>query len=78
MARGVVYLLIGVVGVRLATHDATGESADRQGAIRQLADAQFGSVLLVALAIGLAGYALWRFTEALWGNRTRPTTRSGP
>lgn len=74
VARGVVYMLIGVVAFRLATQRTTGESADREGALAQLADAPFGSVLLVAVAIGLAGYGLWRFTEALWG-KTEETDR---
>jgi hypothetical protein len=66
--RGVIYLLIGVIAVRLAVGQSnTGEEADRQGALRELADQRFGSILLIVLAIGLGGYVLWRFTEALWG-----------
>ena len=65
--RGVIYILIGIIAMKLAFAPRDSEEADRQGALRELADQRFGSVLLVTLAIGLAGYVLWRFTEAAWG-----------
>lgn len=61
-ARGLVYLLVGWFAVDAAFRG--GAKADNQGAIASLADKPFGPVLLGVIAAGLAGYALWRLTEA--------------
>jgi hypothetical protein len=34
-----------------------------------VADKPFGEVMLLLLAVGLAGYTLWRFSNAAWGER---------
>lgn len=65
-ARGVLYLLVGVLAVQIGL-TGTGEQADRGGALVQVADAPLGAVLLWALAIGLAGMAVWRLSEAVFG-----------
>lgn len=69
VARGIVYLIIGVLAAKIAFGDPQGETADKEGALAVVADQPFGRSLLVVMAIGLAGYALWRFTEAAWGKR---------
>lgn len=61
-ARGLVYLLIGWFAIDAAFRG--GDTADNQGAIASLADKSFGPLLLAVIAAGLAGYALWRLTEA--------------
>jgi hypothetical protein len=66
--RGLIYLLIGLVAVQIA-FGQTAERADRSGALRRIADQPFGTVLLVLLVIGFAGYALWRAVEAAVGHR---------
>ncbi|CAL9647103.1 DUF1206 domain-containing protein [Streptomyces sp. Tu 3180] len=66
-ARGVIYLLVGVLALRIAFGDGR-RQADRGGALAELADKPFGAVLLWALGIGLVGMALWRLTEALFGS----------
>ncbi|KAA6220071.1 DUF1206 domain-containing protein [Streptomyces filamentosus] len=65
-ARGVLYLLVGVLAVRIAL-TGTGEQADRGGALAEVAATPFGAVVLWALGIGLAGMAVWRLSEALFG-----------
>ncbi|MGW6296141.1 DUF1206 domain-containing protein [Streptomyces sp. NPDC055058] len=65
-ARGVIYLLVGVLALRIAFGDGQ-RQADRGGALAELADKPFGALLLWALGIGLVGMALWRLTEALFG-----------
>lgn len=65
-ARGVIYLLVGVLALRIAFGDGR-RQADRGGALAELAERPLGSVLLWALGIGLAGMALWRLSEALFG-----------
>jgi hypothetical protein len=70
-ARGVVYCVLAALALQVATgsRDAT---LDRQGALRVLARQRIGSVLLVVLAVGFAGYAFWRFAEALLGDHDMP------
>ncbi|GAA3045538.1 DUF1206 domain-containing protein [Streptomyces glomeratus] len=66
-ARGVIYLLVGFLALRIAFGDG-GQQADRSGAVAEIAAEPFGAVLLWALGIGLAGMALWRLSEALFGS----------
>ncbi|MER5224490.1 DUF1206 domain-containing protein [Streptomyces flaveus] len=63
-ARGVVYVLIGVLAVRIALGSG-GESADRQGALAQVAAQPFGKSMLWALVVGFGCMALWRGARAL-------------
>ena len=65
--KGVLYVLIGVFAFRAAigSAQAGGEDTDVRGVIREIAQQPFGMGLLVLVAIGLAGYALWRFVEAV-------------
>ncbi|MEU6946484.1 DUF1206 domain-containing protein [Streptomyces sp. NPDC046316] len=66
VARGVLYLLVGALAVRIGL-TGTGEQADRGGALVGVSESPFGAVLLWALGLGLAGMALWRLTEAVFG-----------
>lgn len=65
-ARGVLYVLVGYLALRVAFGD--GGQADRQGALRQIASGPFGTGLLWLLAAGFASMALWRAVQA-----ARPT-----
>ena len=42
-----------------------GAATDREGALRLLAKEWYGVVILVALGLGFAAYAAWRFAQAL-------------
>ncbi|WP_031079895.1 DUF1206 domain-containing protein [Streptomyces sp. NRRL S-118] len=65
-ARGVLYVLIGLIALRIASGDGGGQ-ADRGGALAELAARPMGSVLLWALGAGLIGMAVWRLSEAVFG-----------
>ncbi|MFF4586490.1 DUF1206 domain-containing protein [Streptomyces sp. NPDC001388] len=65
-ARGVIYLLVGMLALQIAFGER-GRQADRQGALGEIAEQPFGAVMLWALGIGLAGMALWRLSEAVFG-----------
>ncbi|WP_406433916.1 DUF1206 domain-containing protein [Streptomyces sp. NBC_01589] len=67
VARGVIYVLIGVLSLRIALSDGGGKQADRGGAIAEIAEKPFGTVLLWLLGVALAGMALWRLSEAAFG-----------
>lgn len=66
-ARGVLYLLVGVLAVRIGL-TGTNEQADRGGALTEIAATPFGAALLWALGVGLAGMTVWRLSEALFGS----------
>src|SRR5690348_3886435 len=65
-ARGIVYLLVGYIAARIALVHS-GQQADRQGALQEFAHNTPGKVLLWVMAVGFAGYALWRVTQVIWG-----------
>ena len=67
VARGIVYAVIGVLALKLALGDG-GKATNQQGALRTIADRPFGKTLLVLVAIGLAGYAIWRLSRAALGH----------
>ncbi|MFD5063422.1 DUF1206 domain-containing protein [Streptomyces sp. NPDC058394] len=67
VARGVIYVLIGVLSLRIALSDGGDKQADRGGAIAEIAEKPFGTVLLWLLGVALAGMALWRLSEAAFG-----------
>jgi hypothetical protein len=65
-ARGILYILLGWVAILVALGQ-TSRQADQQGALQLLAGKPYGLVSLWLLAIGFAGYALWRLSEAAFG-----------
>src|SRR4051812_16902386 len=67
VARGLIYGRIGILAVKLAL-GAGGKATNRQGALKTIAQQPFGEVLLSLVAVGLAGYALWRLLRALLGH----------
>ncbi len=66
-ARGLIYGIIGVLAIKLAV-GAGGATTNQQGAMKTIAHQPFGKVLLILVAIGLGGYALWRLIRALLGH----------
>lgn len=63
VARGVVYVLIGLLALRIAVGSGGGQ-ADRQGALHEIATQPFGKAMLWALVVGFAAMALWRGSRA--------------
>jgi hypothetical protein len=62
-AKGAVYIIIGVLAV-MAAFTGQGKTTDSAGALVSVAHNPLGRFLLILVAVGLAGYALWRFIEA--------------
>ncbi len=63
--RGVLYLVSAILTVRIAFGtSADEEGPGKKGALESVAQQPFGRVALVVLAVGLAGYAIWRFIAA--------------
>jgi hypothetical protein len=65
VAKGVSYGLVGGLAVGVAVGHG-GKTTSRGGALATIADESWGKALLVALALGFASYALWRFVQAVF------------
>ena len=63
-AKGVVYIVMGFLAV-LAAAGLGGNTTDQAGVFRAIAAVPLGRVLLGVVAVGLAGYVLWRFLQAV-------------
>lgn len=75
-ARGLLYVMVGILALQVAFGQMD-EQADKQGALTTLARQPFGKLLLVAVAVGFAGYALWRFLDAVLDTDGEGTDLSG-
>src|SRR5260370_12157185 len=63
--KGIVYVVIGWLAVMVAIGHG-GKATDQSGAIQTINNLPFGKFLLVVVAIGLLGFALWSFIQALF------------
>jgi hypothetical protein len=64
VARAVVFALIGYGLIKAAVDYNPKQAIGLDGALRELADASYGPVLLAAVAIGLSGFALYSIVDA--------------
>ena len=67
IARGLIYGIIGILAIKLALGQG-GRTTNQQGALRTIAHQPFGQLLMILVAIGLGGYALWRLVHAVLGH----------
>lgn len=63
-AKGAVYGIVGLLAAQ-AAFGAGGKTTDTQGALQTILTQPFGKFLLALVAIGLIGYVLWRFVQAI-------------
>jgi hypothetical protein len=63
-ARGAVYIMMGVLAARAAAGQG-GRTTDARGAVREIGRLDGSGVLLLAVALGLAAYAVWRVAQAV-------------
>lgn len=66
VAKGITFGLVAALAFKVAFGER-GRLQDRPGALQEIAETSLGRLLLGALAVGLGGYALWRFAEAALG-----------
>lgn len=78
IAKGVVYATVGVLllGALYGTFGNEGFAGTR-GAVNTIAKQPFGNVLLVLLVIGLFGYVVWRFAQAIKDTERKGSDASG-
>ena len=74
--KGVVYGLIGVLAI-MAAFGSGGQTSGSRGVLDTIAGGPFGQVLLVLVAIGLFGYALWRFVQSIVDPDNKGTDAEG-
>lgn len=65
-AKGVIYLIMGLLALRAAIQRGGQQPTNTQGALEVILREPFGRFLLAIVAVGLLGYALWRLTEAFF------------
>jgi hypothetical protein len=75
-AKGAVYMMIGALAILAASRNG-GETTDTKGAVARIGEQPFGQVMLALIAIGLFGYALWRFLQAVVDTDGRGTDMKG-
>ncbi|WP_370324006.1 DUF1206 domain-containing protein [Euzebya sp.] len=71
-AKGVLYLTIAAIAGSVGLGGGESE-ASQTGAIEQLSEQSYGTVILIVLAVGLAGYALLRLVHVV----ANPSGESG-
>jgi hypothetical protein len=75
-AKGVVYLIIGGLALQTVLGEG-GQTTDQRGALARIAEAPFGQALLVVLAVGLLGYAIWQAVRALMDTENKGSDAKG-
>lgn len=63
LAKGAVYILVGALAAAAAF--GSGAAQGSEGALQSLLGEPLGRVILGIVALGLAGYAIWRFATAI-------------
>ena len=76
VAKGISFGIVAALAFQVAFGDH-GKLEDRPGALQSIAETTLGRFLLGALAVGLGGYAVWRFAEALLGRTLEAKDKLG-
>ena len=63
-SKAVIYAIVGMLAI-LTVINRGGRITDTSGALRVVLRQPFGRTLLIVLAIGLCGYAIWRLLDAI-------------
>ncbi len=64
IVRGLIYFIIGFLAFQFAM-GIGGQTANPTSAIEYVGNLPFGKPLLLVIAVGLVGYALWGFVRAI-------------
>jgi Domain of Unknown Function (DUF1206) len=75
-ANGIVYIIIGGLAVLAASYRGGGIT-DFHGAFKEILSHPYGQVMLAAIAVGLAAYALWRLIQAIKDTENRGSDAKG-
>lgn len=75
-SKGIVYAIDGLLAAQAALGTG-GKTTDSAGALKTIVGQPFGKFLLTLVAIGLLGYVLWRFIQALLDPERKGTDVKG-
>lgn len=67
-ARGVLYVILGVLAILFAQGKVASEEVNQTGAFEKVVEQPFGKFLLVLLVIGLAAMTVWRLIQTFTGD----------
>ena len=76
ITRAIIYGVLAYIAADLALTHTSPAEANGSGALSEVGRQPAGRVLLAVLAVGLAGYALWRVSQAL--SRQNPEQKHRP
>lgn len=77
-AKGIVYLAVGVLSAQAAFQAGEGGGEGSRDAISQVVGGTaFGQAILAVVAVGLAGYVIWRVVQAVADPEERGTDARG-
>jgi len=76
VSKALIYGVVGGLAIAAAAR-AGGRVTDTSGALRFILRQPYGQALLVALAVGLFGYALWRVLDAYYDPDRHGTSLAG-
>jgi hypothetical protein len=63
--KGFSYILVAVIALQVVA-EGGGQTEDREGALKTLADEPFGWMLLALVALGFVSYAIWQLVRAIF------------
>lgn len=64
-AKGIVYCLVGILACIAAFGSGKSNDTSKTDALKLIQEQPFGKTMLALVALGLLGYVLWRFIEAV-------------
>lgn len=76
ISKGVVYAIVGLLAAQ-AAFGSGGRTTDTQGALHEIVNQPFGKLLLALVAIGLIGYVILRFVQAIKDPENKGTDAKG-
>lgn len=71
-SKALIYIIVGGLAAAAASRRG-GRITDTSGALRVILQQPFGQMILIILALGLCGYAIWRFLDAIRDPERRGT-----
>jgi hypothetical protein len=77
VARGALYVVMGVLAFRMALGSSGGQATDLNGSLVFLIGNPFGKLMLVVLVVGLVAYSIWGFVRAIYDPLHRGRDASG-
>lgn len=76
ISKGIVYAIVGLLAAQ-AAFGSGGKMTDTEGALQEIVNQPFGEFLLALVAIGLIGYVILRFVQAINDPENKGTDAKG-